>query len=82
MSTNVKVYSTTWCGFCKMAKNYLKQLGVEYNDIDIEKDPVAGNEVVQKSGQTGVPVLDIGGSIIVGFDKPAIDKALADNKLI
>jgi len=82
MASNVVIYSTTWCGFCKMAKNYMKQLGVEYTEKDVELDPVAGNEVVQKSGQMGVPVIDIGGTIIVGFDKPAIDHALSAQKLI
>lgn len=65
-----------------MAKNYLKQLGVEFEEKDVEKDPSAGNDAVQKSGQMGVPVIDIGGTVIVGFDKPAIDHALAANKLI
>lgn len=82
MTTPVIVYSTTWCGFCKMAKNYFKQLGVDFQEKDVEADPAAGNESVQKSGQMGVPVIDIGGTIIVGFDKPAIDHALSANKLI
>lgn len=82
MATEVIIYSTTWCGFCKMAKNYMKQLGVEFQEKDVEQDPAAGNEAVQKSGQMGVPVIDIGGTIIVGFDKPAIDHALTANKLI
>lgn len=82
MAAPVIVYSTTWCGFCKMAKNYLKQLGVNYEEKDVEADPAAGNEAVQKSGQMGVPVIDISGTIVVGFDKPAIDHALSANKLI
>lgn len=80
--SNVIVYSTTWCGFCKMAKNYLKQLEVEFTEKDVEQEPSAGVEAVQKSGQMGVPVIDIAGTIIVGFDKPAIDHALTANKLI
>lgn len=80
--SNVTVYSTIWCGFCKMAKNYLKQLDVEFVEKDVEQDPSAGVEAVQKSGQMGVPVIDIAGTIIVGFDKPAIDHALTANKLI
>ncbi len=82
MAANVIIYSTTWCGFCKMAKNYMKQLGVEFEEKDVEQDPAAGNDAVQKSGQMGVPVIDIGGTVIVGFDKPAIDHALSANKLI
>jgi len=65
-----------------MAKNYLKQLDVEFVEKDVEQDPSAGVEAVQKSGQMGVPVIDIAGTIIVGFDKPAIDHALTANKLI
>lgn len=65
-----------------MAKNYMKQLDVAFEEKDVEQDPAAGNEAVQKSGQMGVPVIDIGGTIIVGFDKPAIDHALSANQLI
>lgn len=65
-----------------MAKNYLKQLDVEFTEKDVEQEPSAGAEAVQKSGQMGVPVIDIAGTIIVGFDKPAIDHALTANKLI
>jgi len=65
-----------------MAKNYMKQLGVQFQEKDVEQDPAAGNEAVQKSGQMGVPVIDIGGTIIVGFDKPAIDHALTAHALI
>lgn len=82
MDEKVIIYSTTWCGFCKMAKNYLKQHDIQFQEKDVEQDPAAGTEAVQKSGQMGVPVIDIGGTVIVGFDKPAIDHALAANNLI
>jgi glutaredoxin 3 len=78
----VTIYTTTWCGFCKTAKQYLDKLGVKYTEKDVEKDPDAGAEAVFKSGQMGVPIIDIKDTIIVGFDKPAIDKALADNDLV
>ncbi len=78
----VTIYSTTWCGFCHTAKRYLDQLGVKYTDKDAERDPGAGMEAVQKSGQMGVPVIDVNGTIIVGFDKPRLDEALKANKLI
>jgi glutaredoxin 3 len=80
--TPVTVYSAVWCGFCKMAKQYLKEQGVAYEDKDVEKDPDAGTQSIEKSGQMGVPVLDIGGDIIVGFDRPRIDAALQKHKLI
>ncbi len=76
----VTIYTTTWCGFCKTAKQYMDSLGIKYTEKDVEKDPDAGAEAVVKSGQMGVPIIDVNGTIIVGFDKPALDKALADNK--
>jgi glutaredoxin 3 len=78
----VTIYTTTWCSFCKMAKNYMNQLGVKYQEKDVEKDPVAATEAVQKSGQMGVPVIDVEGTIILGFDKPMLDQAFKLNKLV
>jgi glutaredoxin 3 len=74
---NVTIYSATWCAFCHAAKNYLDSKGVKYTDKDIEQDPANAKAVVDKSGQMGIPVLDINGQIIVGFDRPKIDAALA-----
>lgn len=74
--TKVTIYTTTTCPYCEMAKRYLKENKVEFKVIDVSKDTKAANEMVEKSGQMGVPVLDIGGQIIVGFDKDAIKKAL------
>jgi glutaredoxin-like YruB-family protein len=76
MDNNITVYSASWCGFCHAAKDYLNKLGVKYTDIDVEKDPQAGAAAFTKSGQRGIPVLDIGGDIIVGFDRPKIDASL------
>lgn len=73
---NVTVYSATWCAFCHAAKGYLDKLGIKYQDKDIEKDPKNAEEAVSKSGQMGIPVIDIDGTIIVGFDRPKIDEAL------
>ena len=75
------VYSTTWCGFCHMAKAYFDKLGVKYQDVNVEKDMVAAKQAVDKSGQMGVPVIDIDGNIIVGFDRPRIDILLREKKL-
>jgi len=72
----IKVYSTPTCGFCTKLKNYLKEQGVPYRDIDISKDTKAGEELVKKTGQQGVPQTYIGSTHIVGFDKPKIDKLL------
>lgn len=75
-SQKVKVYSTPTCPYCKQAKEFLKQNNIEYEDINVAADQKAADDMVQKSGQMGVPVLDVHGTIIVGFDKEAIKKAL------
>lgn len=73
---NVKVYSTPTCPFCIKTKQFLDEKGVEYENIDVSSDQDAAQEMVSKSGQMGVPVLDIEGEIIVGFDKDKISSAL------
>lgn len=78
----VTVYSTTWCAYCHAAKDYLDKLNVKYTDKDVEKDPAAAQESVAKSSQMGIPVIDIDGTIIIGFDKSKIDNALQANKLV
>jgi glutaredoxin 3 len=78
----VTVYSAVWCGFCHAAKRYFDNLGVEYEDKDVDKDINNAHEAVNKSGQMGIPVIDINGNIIVGFDRARIDQALRENKLI
>lgn len=72
----VKVYSTPTCPWCTMAKKYLSEKNVNYEDVDVSKDRNAAAEMVSKSGQRGVPVIDIDGNIIVGFDKDRIDGLL------
>ena len=72
----VKIYSTPTCPYCVMVKDYFKKLGIEYQDFDISIDEKAREELVAKSHQMGVPVVDINGTIIVGFNRPEIDKAL------
>ena len=72
----VTVYSASWCAFCHAAKAYFDKLGIKYEVKDVEKDPKSAQESVEKSGQMGIPVIDIDGDIIVGFDRPKIDAAL------
>lgn len=72
----ITVYSTTVCPYCKMAKEYLAQKGVDFKDINVQEDEEAAAEMIRKTGQIGVPVIDINGTIIVGFDRTAIDEAL------
>jgi len=76
MAKNVMVYSTPTCPYCIRAKEYLKQANIPFKDIDVSANEEAGEEMIKKSGQMGVPVLDIEGQIIVGFDREAIKKAL------
>jgi len=75
-STKVIVYSTPTCPYCDLAKRYLREKGIEYIDYNVAADQEKAKEMYMKSGQLGVPVLDINGTIIVGFNKAAIDKAL------
>lgn len=77
----VTVYSAPWCSFCHAAKDYLDKLGVTYTVKDVDEDPDAAAESVEKSGQRGIPVIDIAGDIIVGFDRPRIDAALKSHGL-
>jgi len=73
---SVTIYSTPTCGFCHNAKEYFKAKGVKYDEFDVSSDRDKAIEMVNKSGQMGVPVIDIDGKIIVGFDRPNIDAAL------
>jgi glutaredoxin 3 len=79
--TNIIVYGAPWCAFCHTAMHYFDKLGVRYKYIDVDKDLAAGLEVVKKSGQRGIPVIDIAGDIIIGFDRPKIDASLKAKKL-
>ncbi|ASW43522.1 glutaredoxin family protein [Clostridium isatidis] len=73
---NIKVYTTSTCPWCVKAKNYLKSNGISFEEVNVGLDQDAAREMVQKSGQMGVPVLDINGNIVVGFDKKRIDGIL------
>ena len=81
-SNAITIYSTPTCGFCRMAKSYLDSKSIAYIDKDITTDSDAYNEVQDKSSQLGVPVIDIGGTVIVGFDRNKLDIVLRDKKLM
>ncbi len=72
----VTIYSTTYCPYCVMAKDYLRQHSIPFQEINLTEHPEHIDEMIEKSGQTGVPVLDIDGQIIVGFNRNAIKNAL------
>lgn len=74
----VIVYSTSTCPYCNRVKDYLKSKGIKFKNIDIAKDEKYLDEMVKKSGQMGIPVIDIGGNIIIGFEKEEIDKAVEE----
>lgn len=68
----ITVYSTPTCHFCHMAKDYFNSKGIVYQDFDVASDLVKRKEMVDKSGQMGVPVIVIDNNVIVGFNKPKI----------
>ena len=77
MSKKVIIYSTPTCPYCIKAKKFLEEAGIAFENVDVAANPDRAQEMVDKSGQMGVPVVDIEGKIITGFDKEAIQKALA-----
>ncbi len=76
-SSKVVVYSTSTCPWCIKTKEFLKANNVKYDDINVGENEKARNEMFEKSGQFGVPVTDVNGTIIVGYDKEALKKALS-----
>jgi len=72
----VTIYSTPTCAYCKMAKEYFREKNVPYTEFNVAVDIERAQEMIEKSGQMGVPVIDIGGKIVVGFNKPVIDQEL------
>ncbi|HEY4495146.1 MAG TPA: Uxx-star family glutaredoxin-like (seleno)protein [Candidatus Paceibacterota bacterium] len=73
---DVTIYSTQTCHFCHMAKEFFKEKNIAYTEYDVASDMEKRKEMVEKSGQMGVPVIIIGDEITVGFDKPTIAKLL------
>jgi glutaredoxin 3 len=73
----VVMFSTSTCSWCRRAKRYFKEQRVPFKEVNIERDPQAARDIVRKTGQTGVPVIKIGSSWIVGFDKERVEKELA-----
>ena len=78
----VTVYSTSTCPYCVMAKDWLKGKKVEYEDVNVGIDQTRAREMITKSGQMGVPVIDIDGEVIIGFDRPKMETALKNKKLV
>ena len=72
----VTIYTTPTCAYCKMAKEYFKSKGLSYEEYDVSKDIPRQKEMIEKTGQFGVPVIDIDGKIVIGFDRVKIDEYL------
>jgi len=70
------MYSTPTCGYCKKAKQYLKELDVKVKEVDISRDPRAAEELNKKTGSMAVPVILLKGATIIGFDKNKINQIL------
>ena len=75
---NVAVYSTPTCPYCRQAKEYLKEKGIHFTDHNVATDLEARNAMVQKSGQLGVPVIEVDGSVVVGFNRGKLEELLAE----
>ena len=76
MAKKVIVYSTPPCPYCHMAKDFLKEHNIEFEDVNVAADKERAKEMIEKSNQMGVPVIDIDGTILIGFNKEAMEKAL------
>jgi glutaredoxin 3 len=81
---DIKIYTTPTCGYCKMAKKYLSERGIQYIEHDVARDKQAAEEMVNLTGQMGVPVIVVDGQVIIGFDRPKLEqllgKGVSDNR--
>lgn len=75
--SKIKIYTTPYCHYCKMAKEYFKSKGIEFEEYDVMQDMSKRDEMIARTGQLGVPVIDIDGKIVIGFDKPKINEYLS-----
>lgn len=78
---SVALYSTPSCGYCKLAKDYLRERNVRFSEYNVAVDTQKAGEMLHKSGQSGVPVIDFNGKVIVGFRKDELDKLIHKQKV-
>lgn len=78
MPKQVKIYSTPTCPFCQQAKRYLGSKGIAYENVDVASDAAARQEMINKSGQMGVPVILVDGELLVGFNQSKLDELLQE----
>jgi len=76
ISMNVRVYSTNFCPYCKMAKEFLKDNNVSFEEVNVQENKEAAKEMIEKTGQVGVPVIEIDGETVIGFNREQIKKLL------
>ena len=69
---NITVYGTSTCLHCTAAKDFLALIGIPFKEVDVGADPVAAQEMVNRTGQRSVPVIDVNGTIVVGFNRNAL----------
>jgi len=79
MINQVEIFSTPWCAYCKMAKEYFKKNNIAYAEYDVASDMAKRKEMLEKTQQMGVPVIIINGKIIIGFDRGKINQLLGIN---
>ncbi|MFC4182304.1 glutaredoxin domain-containing protein [Saccharococcus thermophilus] len=72
----VTVYTTTTCPYCVMVKNFLREQGVPFEEVNVQRDPIAARKLVETTGQIGVPQIEIDGQWVIGFDPDAIMQLL------
>lgn len=73
---NVKIYTTPYCHYCKMAKEFFKSKNIQYEEYDVMQDIKRRDEMIAKTGQLGVPVIEINGKIVIGFDRTKVNEYL------
>lgn len=78
----ITIYSTRTCGFCHAVKQYLNGLKVPFNEVKVDEIPGGAQTLIEKSGQLGVPVIEVDDNIIIGFNRPQLDILLREKKLI
>ena len=76
MAKKIRIFSTPSCPYCKMANQFLTSVSIPFEDVDVSENEEAANEMIEKSGQMGVPVIDIDGKFVVGFNKSELAKEL------
>lgn len=76
---HVTIYTTPTCPYCKLAKDFFKEKGIAFSEIDVASDPAAANEMVKKSGQMGVPVIEVNSQIVVGWNQAALQEIMEKN---